>query len=184
MKVQARKSRIQHHQRALPARQSGAVLVIALIVLLVLTVLGVAGSRGSLIEERVAGNAQDAAIAFQMAEAALREGERFLQQAELPFFTGVDGLHIPAAAGQAPLWRTINWDEASLVRSYTPLNTPPGSLANAGASYIIEELPRTLGPGESLAADIPMDEPRHYRITARGQGAGNATITLQATYRR
>jgi len=41
------------------------------------------------------------------------------------------------------------------------------------------------GPGEDLAADAAVDEATFYRVTARGVGvSGNATVTLQTTFKR
>lgn len=54
----------------LPGNQSGAVLVVSLIVLLVLTLLGVAGMNSSMMQERMAANAQHSNRAFQAAESA------------------------------------------------------------------------------------------------------------------
>ncbi len=50
--------------------QNGAVLVVSLIVLLVLTLLGVAGMNSSMMQERMAANAQHSNRAFQAAESA------------------------------------------------------------------------------------------------------------------
>lgn len=163
--------------------QRGAVLVIALVMLVVLTVLGVGTSRNSLLEERLTGNTQDAGIAFQVAEASLREGERFLQQPVLPYFEGLDGLYRPAAPDEDPLWISVDWGAEA--RPYDGMAGAPGSLALADATFFIEELPRVVTPGESLASDTPVDEPRFFRVTARGVGAtGNTTAVLQTTYRR
>lgn len=166
-----------------PAGQRGAVLVVALVMLVVLTVLGIGTSRNSLIEERLTGNTQDSGIAFQVAEASLREGERFLQQPVLPYFDDADGLYRPAPPDENPLWVSIDWEGET--RVYEGTATAPGSLSRAEASYFIEELPRVITPGESLAADTPVDEPRFFRVTSRGVGAtGNTTAVLQSTYRR
>lgn len=54
----------------LSRKQSGAVLVVSLIVLLVLTLLGVAGMNSSMMQERMAANAQNSNRAFQAAESA------------------------------------------------------------------------------------------------------------------
>ncbi len=55
---------------ALSGNQTGAVLVVSLIVLLVLTLLGVAGMNSSMMQERMAANAQHSNRAFQAAESA------------------------------------------------------------------------------------------------------------------
>jgi type IV pilus assembly protein PilX len=92
------------HARALsrrgPARaQSGAVLVIGLIILVVLTLLGVQGMRTNVAQERMAGNMRERNVAFQAAEAALRQGESVVPQgsapAPLPDIAGWDGVAGP-----------------------------------------------------------------------------------------
>jgi type IV pilus assembly protein PilX len=169
----------------LPGRETGAALIVSLIVLLILTLLGVAASRMSQLEERMTGNTQDAHVALQAAEAALRTGELFLMQPALPYFVGVDGLYEPAPATGPPLWETVDWDAALAVRMYGGFAGAAGSLARADASYFIEELPNAVSPGESLAADAAADEAKYYRITARGVGiGGRAVVSVQSTFKR
>lgn len=54
------------------AKQDGAVLVISLILLLLLTILAITASSTASLQERMAGNAQEANIAFQTAESGLK----------------------------------------------------------------------------------------------------------------
>ena len=56
-------------------KQSGAILIVSLIMLLLLTLIGVAGSQITGLEEKMASNSRDQNLAFQAAEAALREAE-------------------------------------------------------------------------------------------------------------
>ena len=58
--------------------QSGSVLVISLIIMLVLTMLGVSGMKSAVLEEKMAGNVRDTQLAFQAAEATLREAEKYI----------------------------------------------------------------------------------------------------------
>jgi Tfp pilus assembly protein PilX len=53
--------------------QHGAVLVVSLMVLLVLTLLGISSLDGSIMEEKMAANAQTANTTFQEAESAIRK---------------------------------------------------------------------------------------------------------------
>lgn len=172
--------------RSTGPRQRGAVFIVGLIVLLVMTLLATTAMRSSLLEERMTGNTQDSSVAFQAAEAALREGERLLEQPVLPGFSGTAGLYPPPASPtDPPRWRTVDWDSTTAVRLYQGFEGAPGSLAQASARYFVEELPLVVGPGESLSADSPMDEIGFYRITARGRGiTGDAVATLQTTYKR
>jgi type IV pilus assembly protein PilX len=58
--------------------QRGAVLVVALMFLVVLTLLALTSMSGTTLEERMAGQYRDLNIAFQAAEAGLRDAERDL----------------------------------------------------------------------------------------------------------
>ena len=66
-------------QRTSRIRQSGAILVVSLLLLLVLTMLGLTAMQMTRMEERMSGNTRDRDIAFQGAEAGLREGEAQLE---------------------------------------------------------------------------------------------------------
>lgn len=59
--------------------QSGAVLIISMIMLLALTIIGITSSSVTGLEEKMAANTKDMNLAFQAAEAALREGEASLK---------------------------------------------------------------------------------------------------------
>lgn len=60
-------------------KQSGVVLVISLIMLILLTLLGITAMRTTTLEEKMAGNDKDRNIAFQAAEAALRDAENNIE---------------------------------------------------------------------------------------------------------
>lgn len=171
--------------------ESGAALVVGLVLLLVLTLYGVTAMRSAMLEERMTNNTQDLQIAFQYAEAALREGELLLQQPTLPAFDGTNGLYTyqpPTTNAYVPLWQddTTTWRAATL--------TGDATLNLARADYIVEEMLVTTGVGEvgdSLQADVaPETAPIVvYRITARawgatGTGNPNPMVVLQSTFRR
>jgi type IV pilus assembly protein PilX len=59
-------------------RQRGATLLVTLLFLIILTMLGISAMSGSTTEERMARNSRDYNVAFQAAEAALRDAERDL----------------------------------------------------------------------------------------------------------
>lgn len=161
-------------------KQSGIALITSLIFLIVLTLIGVTAMQTATLEERMAGNMRDVNLAFQASEAALREGERFLQAAVLPDFDGTDGLYQPAGFTDPPLWeQDAVWESAASVYSETlnEVATPP--------SFIIEELAPVSESGDSLASDRPVSESRLYRITARGVGGTtNTVVMLQTIYKR
>jgi Tfp pilus assembly protein PilV len=55
------------------ARQSGAVLIVAMILLVVLTLLGVTAMNTTSLQERIASNTQEQVHAFQAAETGLNQ---------------------------------------------------------------------------------------------------------------
>ncbi len=163
-------------------RQRGLVLPLALILLVVLTLAGVGAARVNILQERMVAATYNRQLAFQAAEAALREGERFLQQALLPAFNGSGGLYqapLPSAAPVWDGWSAGNWSSNGI--------TYGGSLSEVAAQpvYIIEELARTPGGGGSLGSGQPQPETVYYRITARAVGGtSNTVVLLQSIYRR
>ncbi len=167
------------------ARERGAAMVIALVMLLVLTLLATASARMTLMEERMTGNTQDRNVAFQAAEASLRAGELLAQQPVLPAFdNNTSGIYEATLPGVDPLWTTVSWDVAADVLIYDELDDAPGTLSEASASYIVEQLPPVPEPGETLKLK-EIEDGTYYRVTSRGVGvSGNATVTLQSTFKR
>jgi type IV pilus assembly protein PilX len=175
----ARKRAVQLH--AVPARpgERGVVLVVALLLLLILTIIGIAATRGTSLEERMAGNAQDYKVAFQAAEAGLVDCEDFLDQVTLPPFDGTDGLFKQDVDSTTPLWDSIDWATQSRPYGQTAI---PGLAEQPRC--IIEELTAVPPPGGSLAADRPA-QILMYRLTVRAVGASdNTVVMLQSTYQR
>ncbi len=172
--------------RTIPAarrRQAGLSLIMGLLFLALLALLGLAAMNVSLLEERMAGNAQDRTLAFNAAEAALRDCETVLQAANLPVFDGSNGLYQPAAIGADPVWESIDWNASGTTRVVA--TTPAG--AAAAPRCIIEELPALTGldGNDSRAAGRTQPETNIYRVTARGVGANPVTVVmLQTTYVR
>lgn len=168
-----------------PGSQRGVVLIVGLLLLLVLTMLGITSMRSALLEERMTGNVQDKMVAFQAAEAGLRDGELFLQAPVLPEFNGSNGLYQAGSVTQPPRWTTIDWNSSTAVRAYAGMSGAPGSLSKARARYFIEEMPAVVTPGESLGADVALDEQGFYRVTAQAVGVGgSAAAMVQSSFKR
>lgn len=64
----------------LPSQQQGIVLIVVLVLLTGLTLSASVGMQQSIIQERLSGNLQDRALAFQMAEAALVDAQEMLNR--------------------------------------------------------------------------------------------------------
>jgi type IV pilus assembly protein PilX len=194
-----------HSQR----RQNGAVLIVSMLFLVILTMLGVTAMTGTTFEERMSGNARDNAVAFQAAEAALRDARAeilvlpyatrgaSLSPASFPDPTDDKGsctlglcqprkfVPTPNNVGdQLPdIPANVSWTGDPSV----PYGTYTGALAMKGLTqpprYIIELFCPTL-----LNVTIggpPGTNCRIYRFTARGYGKNpNTQVTLQEVFYR
>ncbi|MEN8166315.1 MAG: PilX N-terminal domain-containing pilus assembly protein [Pseudomonadota bacterium] len=78
-------------------------LVTSLILLLVMTLLGLSAMQTSLMEETMAGNVRDHNLAFQAAEAALRDADAWLYSLPRPPETPVAPDPIPCAPPNPPV---------------------------------------------------------------------------------
>ncbi len=167
-------------------RQTGSALIVALIFLLLMTIIGTSAMQGSTMQERMSSNWRDWNLAFQSAEAALRDGERYLLDTEvLPEFANVDGLYEinnPAM----PVWGGgVIGDGAGYIEY-------PSDLEGTAQRprYYIEELASVTPPGMATGAGEPLVEVSFFRVTAIGFGgavdAGGVPITavtLSTIYR-
>lgn len=105
------------------ARQSGAVLIVAMILLVVLTLLGVAAMNTTSLQERIASNTQEQVHAFQAAETGLNQA--FADGNAFDITSSYTGGATPTTfAGAA--------DSASYVPIFLGFSPPPpGSLYSA-----------------------------------------------------
>lgn len=171
------------------SRQSGAALLVALMMLVVVMMLGVAATQITLMNEKSSRNDRDRQIAFQAAEAALRDGEMDLADARgsednFPAAPGECGRHgiqtgLCRALVNAPLWRSVDFRAAVPSVEYgrfTGRNFP------AGAGTRPARPPRYLV--ELLASGTPdANAIVRYRVTAVGFGARETTqVMLQSIY--
>ena len=174
------------------APQRGAALITGLIFLVVLTLISLASMRTTSLEERMAGNARDQDVAFQAAEAAMRDAMK-----QLPGLSPASAFAAGCAAGLClnnpvtPVWTTLTtnnqWTAANTAAyGGTALTIDGATNLPVQPRYIIELLPGVVPPYGSSASTgkgntsgaqlIP------YRITARGWGiTGQTQATVQAT---
>jgi len=165
-------------------RQGGAVLVVGLIFLALLTLIGVTAYSVATQEERMAGNTRDRLRAFEAAEAALRECERYLTGPVPPVFSS-DGTADPGMydtpTGPGEKWETINWS-ADPARQLPP-NTVAG--VSEQPRCIAQKIARTQSTNPSLRAELPQPSAFAYQVTGRGVGANrNTAVVLQTTFIR
>lgn len=153
--------------------QQGYILLTTLILLIALTVLALAGVSLNNTQTRIAANATDTEICFEKTEGALNEAINYLINGTYTvndFLQNTRGLYLFAPTA-APLWTTVNWSSSTAV-----INSFSGS-SGSQASYIIEQLPSVVQPGQNMKTPTYI-----YRITARSVGAsGNNAVLLQST---
>ena len=166
--------------------QAGAVLIVSLVLLLVLTILGVAGVQNTTMEERMAGNYRDRFSAFQAAEAALRTGERTVDDyatfvALLSIFESGD------SDGAYSADKVTGSTDPMDPSKYVPVTGATIGWVASVPEYFIEKLPKVPLPDSSLVVGFqgqPTDV-QYYRISGKGTGSGGrAEVILQSTYHR
>lgn len=193
---------------AVHASQRGFSLIATMIILIVVSVLGIAASQIVLTAERATRFDRDTQIAFQAAEAALLDAEfdirgpntsanqrmaTFSDSSGVGFIDGCGtgtarGLCMPTAAGQKPVWLTVDFtDESANARTvafgeFTGRSYATGSTGirpEALPRYIVEVIPDTSG-GQSASSAKAL-----FRVTAMGFGPRKDTqVVLQMIFRK
>jgi len=185
-------------------RQRGSVLIVSMVMLFLLTLIGVTSMSSTSLEEKMAGNLRDQQLAFQAAEAALREGERLALNTD-GLSTTVDdnctnGLctrrendaHYDSGASSCdtgsgwvnPRWLENDCDPSWDVWSNTAKHRQyffKYAETVAKPKYIIEFMNLLDCPGSSVGSnDCEM-----YRVTAvAGGGTSSSSVILQSTFRK
>lgn len=179
--------------RAYKHAERGVALVVALVLMVVATLIGLAGIRGTSLQERMSANMYDRSLAFQRAEAALRDAERAITAnwriADLggqdcsPTVTTLCG-SVPAANAA---WVTVG-GTYDVNNDKTP-GTPQYFIQFMGTGNEQNNL------GLDANADYgnygnsyPPDNVAYYRVTARSSAPADAgdrsIVVLQSTVKR
>ncbi len=170
-------------------KQQGAVLAIGLILLLLMTLLGTMSMSRVSTSERLAGTERDMNNAFQAAEAALLEGERWIESltAGIPatvasceaeacktaVFAGDNGDGVRGNSS----WQDLNWE--AIGRTLAVENE------DAELQQIIEQPKYVIEYIGAVAAAAGGEDFQYYRITSRAKGTTAASeIILQSVFRR
>ncbi len=184
--------------------EGGFVLVTALMFLVALTVLGMSIMGTNTLEERLAGYFRDRQLAFESAEAALREAERDLIYSgriigEMDFKAGCgeDGAQhgrcLPETDG-TPVWVDLQDDTGWMNGTDTSKSIKYGDYPTSGSAallhvaapprYVIEVLTVVPAGTSQKIGFAPKASSFVYRVTAVGFGRRVSTrVVLQAMYR-
>lgn len=161
-------------------RQRGSALLISLIMLLLLSLIAVAGMQSTILQSRMSTNLRDRDLAFQAAEAALREGEGYVRANPAAQFSNNDGLYKVNNSG-LPDWRDDVDDGGA--NDYRVSDADLPGVAQR-PRYYIEEIDTIRSAGTSTEAGTPVPPTVFYRVTALGfGGSSDTTVVLSSVYR-
>lgn len=182
---------------ALRKGQRGVALVVALVLLVVITLVGLAAVRGTIMQQKMTSNFYDRQLAFQEAEAALRQAEaKILSTPSATAFRDCSSggtnlcLANPFASGS-------NISDSDIV-TVDASSFDAGKLAASQPQYVIEFMGNFKIPDSEIkqvsncagyAACGSANIAGFYRITARSgppsvDTQGRASVTLQSMFRK
>lgn len=173
-------------------KQNGAALIISLIILLLLTIIGVSGMQTTALEERMAGNMRDKGMAFESAEAALRDAETFMETVFTLGAFNADGSDGYYDNSIRDIWTAVDWDGSNVGntnKAVTAASAIPGvEPGKYVIQYVADSMESDISGGVNLnnvGQGTGGGNTSIFRITARGTGAsGNAAVVLQTLYGR
>lgn len=173
--------------------------------LLLLTIIGVSALQTTTLEEKMAGNMRDRVIAFQAAEAALRDAEADIANVvnnKKPRISGFSGFKTDCGSTTISRtddglcyrgknkefttaqkkWEKPDWSGVASIAYGTYTKTGAAipqidSRLSAPPRYVIEALGNLKGSCDAVSNFC-------YRITARAQGMdSNTVVLLQTVYK-
>ncbi|KGO99390.1 pilus assembly PilX family protein [Novilysobacter defluvii] len=175
---------MKHIVRGVRRHQRGAVLIVVLVLLLAMTVLGMLSLRGALMEERMGAGMYDRSLAFQAAEAALREAEQRLMAPGVlaDFPTTADTCNNGLCATPAPAEGKLDRSDDPAFNGWTNATQVDGVAGTP--QYFIENMGEAPGwPGCHLQSPVhPTCIRQRYRITARSSNDDRAAVILQTSF--
>jgi|GEM_PF-1890226 len=177
-------------------KQQGAALITALVFMGILTLLGISAMRSNTMDVRIHNAMKDRANAFQCAEAALRQGEIFINKRRTRPDDSKAGVpdqsvgevwrvNTPVLNNMvnesASWWQINGWTDLSLQ------DPNPQIGCKNPAIYIVQSLG---GVGQNGSGDLSFKAEAEsqvdgYRISSRSEGVSDsAVVILQSTYTR
>lgn len=187
-------------------KQSGAALPVALVMLLISTIVGLASIRSTTIQTKMSANMYDRSLAYQGAEAALREAEEKIINSNNYIDISVDCTDkvsaetcpsIPkgtfSGIGASNKWKTINKSSAPNTTLVSSKSSPQYYIERIGLTGGIGELGRERsanddtyeGRGESASNSA---NAMLFRITARSSDPAKvknrSIVVLQTTIKK
>ncbi|MGF1546147.1 MAG: PilX N-terminal domain-containing pilus assembly protein [Thiotrichales bacterium] len=168
-------------------RQQGFTLIVALIVLMVITLTAMSAVRSVTLEERMIANDRDRGLAFQAAEAAVRDGIAWLEAQGGPIVASGDGdlgVWTLGSVALDELYTPAFWVDTENLHDY-PLSPALNVVAGVAEQprFLVEEL--AFAPDDNDPATIAARRGFFfYRITARGLGGTETARSLVQAFHR
>lgn len=158
-------------------QQQGMSLLVVLILLVVMSILGVAVMRSSSMQERMAANLRDRSLATQAAEAALAAAQDYLNT-NTNWRTKVPDANTCTNESVCPTFTkktAATWHAGPQVggTNGVPKTTTDYWIEYLGENQTAMETGGVIPSSETVTLG-PM-----FRITARSQAIGRASVTLQ-----
>ncbi len=174
-------------------RQRGAVLVVGLLILLVMTILGVTAMQTTVMEERMAGNMRDRSLAFQAAEAVLRDAEQLIENSvsTAAFNNSNENGLFGKNEDEPDKWASATWQDTvdnTASRAYDgPDDDTALDFPNTQPRYFVKHIGTVEGEGGSKNLKGYGSKPvgrdtEIFRITARGTGGNDNTEVIVQTH--
>jgi len=170
-----------------PSKQQGFVLAFGLLLLLVMSLIGLTMMSSNRLETKLSGGERESAIAFQAAEAALRDGEADIEAidpadgvAEAFPPASATGGHVGEDADEPDYFAAATWDDSLEMEQAIP-EMPAGGQPRYITKHvgtIKSDSPEIGGVGDNP----PVPTPDIFRVTARGTSRDGASVRLLQSY--
>lgn len=160
-------------------RQEGSALLVSLVMLLLISLIAVAGMQTTIMQERMSSNLADRELAFQAAEAALRDAETWLRLHDPEDYGSDDGVYTVNASG------TPDWQDDPQTTSGSAAISDSLDRVAKQPRYYVEKIDTFYPAGTETEAGVSVPPVVFYRITAVGYGgSSDTTVLLSSVYRK
>lgn len=160
-------------------QQCGATLMISLLILLVMTLIGVTAMDTSNLEEKMAGNERDHQLAFEAAEAAMRQAEEYVTN-NIVSTAAFDGSNtgLYALNSNPDLNASATWTNSlTYGGAISSIKTAPKYIVEVMGTVGNEDI-NIAGYGESSGTGTVTT----FRVTARGTGGSDNSVVMLQSY--
>lgn len=174
-----------HAQPLSPSRQRGISLLVVLVLLLAMSVLGIAVLRSAAMQERMSANMYDRSLATQAAENAIVAARDWLGSGSGVDWSVKTPADVAGACANFSVCPTYTTQAAATWRAGPTLGAADPNVPDTTTQYWIEYLGENqshMSSGGVVPASATSSLGPMYRITARSQKEGRASVTLQSDY--